>query len=285
MVLPTNNTIPFLDILIHKQDQLILTSVYRKPSASNRYIHYTSAHPWKDKLAAMRSLRTRALDYCSPQFLDEELNLLSTIFLQNGYPPHIIHKLIHTDASPLNHPPDNTPIPNKPFFAPFHHAANRLYKTLKKKFNMDPIFTSTPSLSNFLLKRRPPTPLIHKPGAIYAVPCECNLFYIGETKRTAAIRSSEEKAACLKVDRTNKLPTSSCNDLGITTHHKSTGHSFQFHNTRVLENETNWHRRKLLEGLYIAANIDNTVNLKSGTRVDNCWAPLIASIANLKLTP
>ena len=122
---------------------------------------------------------------------------------------------------------------------------------------------------------------MNKPGAIYAIPYKCSLFYIGETGRTAAIRTAEEKAACAKVDRTNKLSTNTTNDLGITTHHKETGHSFIFSNTRVLSYETTWHQRKLLEGLFIEANKDKLVNLKSGTRVDNCWTPLLASIPSL----
>ena len=122
-------------------------------------------------------------------------------------------------------------------------------------------------------------------GAIYAVPCECNLLYIGETKRTTTIRTAEEKAACLKVDRTNKLPNNNTNDLGITTHHKLTGHTFLFHKTKVLANEISWHQRKLLEGLYIEANKNKLVNLKSGTRVDNCWTPLLSSIPNLNVSP
>ena len=174
--------------------------------------------------------------------------------------------------------------PTRAFFAPFHPATNRLYKTLRKKFNIDPIFTSTPSLSNFLLKRRPPTSPLNKPGAVYAVPCECDLLYIGETKRTTTIRTAEVKVACLKVDRTNKMPNNTTNDLGITTHHKLTGHSFLFHKTMVLANETSWHQRKLLEGLYIEANKNKLVNLKSGTRVDNCWTPLFSSIPSLNVS-
>jgi hypothetical protein len=284
MEVSTDNQIPFLDILIIKQPHQILTTVYRKPAASNRYIHYSSAHPWKDKVAAMKSLSSRALDYCSPPFLEAEINLLTNIFLQNGYPPHIIHKFIHNEPPPLIskiNPTQDPPNPTKSFFAPFHPSANHLFKVLRNKFNIDPIFTSTPSLGTHLFKRRPPTPPMNKPGAIYAIPCECDLFYIGETGRTAAIRTAEEKAACAKVDRTNKLSTNTTNDLGITTHHKETGHSFLFSNTRVLAYETTWHQRKLLEGLFIESNKDKLVNLKSGTRVDNCWTPLLASIPSL----
>jgi hypothetical protein len=188
-----------------------------------------------------------------------------------------------THYQPLSTTTSTTTTTTRAFFAPFHPATNRLYKTLRKKFNIDPIFTSTPSLSNFLLKRRPPTSPLTKPGAVCAVPCKCDL-YIGETKRTTTIRTAEEKAACLKVDRTNKLPNNTTNDLGITTHHKLTGHSFLFHKTKVLANETSWHQRKLLEGLCIEANNNKLVNLKSGTRVDNCWTPLFSSIPSLNVS-
>ena len=285
MEISKNNQISFLDVLVIKNGSEILTSVYRKLSASNRYIHYTSAHPWKDKTAAMKFLKARALDYCSPQFLDAELTFLKQTFLLNGYPSHIIDRFIHNRPDFPNLQSDNdNQNTNQGFLAPFHPAATRLFRTLNKKFNIKPIFTSTPSLANHLLKRRPPTKAIHKPGAVYAIPCECDLFYIGETKRTAAIRTNEEKAACLRCDRgTLSFSNNSKNDLGLTLHHKVTQHNFKFDDTQILTIETNWHKRKLLEGLYIEANKHCLVNLKSGSKVDNCWTPLIHAIPALKL--
>jgi hypothetical protein len=289
MELEKDNRIPFLDVLIIKSPPQLLTTVYRKCSASNRYIHFTSSQPWSEKSAALKTLRRRAEDYCStPQLLEEELLLLSQIFLQNGFPAQTIHRILHKQ-SPSTHPltdPDASleepPKPSPTFFAPFHPSARRLFKTLQTKFNITTIHTKTTTLGNILLKRRPIRPL-HSPGVVYAIPCECSKFYIGETKRTAAIRTSEEAAACAKVDKTNKLSTNQNADLGITTHHKQTGHTFQFHSTKIISSETNWYKRKLLEGLYIQTNKEHTVNLKAGTKVDNCWAPTIASIPNMKI--
>ena len=39
-----DNMIPSFDILIIRTDSGYATTVYRKPAASDRYIHYTSAH-------------------------------------------------------------------------------------------------------------------------------------------------------------------------------------------------------------------------------------------------
>ena len=118
---------------------------------------------------------------------------------------------------------------------------------------------------------------------VYAIPCECELLYIGETKRTAAIRTAEEKAACQKVDKTNKLSNNEYADLGITQHHKETGHTFQFNATKILAFEPNWQKRKLLEGLYIERNKNKLVNIKAGSKLDNSWAPVISKIQHLRI--
>jgi hypothetical protein len=168
MEIENDHKISFLDVLIFKNQQTIETSVYRKPSSSNRYIHYKSAHPMKDKMAAMRTLRSRAEEYCStPQLLKQEINLLSQIFLGNGYPPHIVYSNFHKKTTPTNNtepdPNNSEPDPmSKNFFAPYHPAAHRLFKTLKRKFAINTIHTSTPNLGNFLFKRRPPSHPLQK---------------------------------------------------------------------------------------------------------------------------
>ena len=82
------------DVLIMRTElDTFETTVYRKPSASNRYILYTSAQAWKEKICAIRALKERPLEYCSNEkLLTEELNLLVNIFQQNGYryPSNII---------------------------------------------------------------------------------------------------------------------------------------------------------------------------------------------------
>ena len=45
------------DILIIRTETGYGTTVYRKKSASDRYIHYTSAQVWKEKACAIRTLK------------------------------------------------------------------------------------------------------------------------------------------------------------------------------------------------------------------------------------
>ena len=79
--------IAIFDILIIRRDKGYSTTVYRKHSASDRYIHYSSAQAWKEKSSDIRTLKSRAIEYCSDEYLlAEELNHLLEVFIQNGYP-------------------------------------------------------------------------------------------------------------------------------------------------------------------------------------------------------
>ena len=79
-----DGSIPFLDILIHPNNS---TSIYRKPTNTNLYTHYSSAATMSSKESVVRTLTRRAFKLCSPQHLNSELRHLEATFLSNGYPP------------------------------------------------------------------------------------------------------------------------------------------------------------------------------------------------------
>ncbi len=64
-----NRCLPFLDILIHRNDNCLTCSVYQKPTHSNRYAHPLSCVPKSVHASVVRALRYRAQLYC----IDSEL--------------------------------------------------------------------------------------------------------------------------------------------------------------------------------------------------------------------
>ena len=62
-------------------------------------------------------------------------------------------------------------------------------------------------------------------------------MYIGETKRTLSQRFEEHA----NLDK----PT------GVGDHCRATGHSVSMKNTKILTRESNWHKRKVKEAIYI----------------------------------
>ena len=98
-----DGSIPFLDILIHKD---LSTSVYRKSTHTDTYTHYSTATPQTTKDSLIRSLTRRAYNICSPQHLDLELTHVKSVLLDNGYPlNHIKFNLImHRTKNSLSKP-------------------------------------------------------------------------------------------------------------------------------------------------------------------------------------
>ena len=88
-----DGSIPFLDILIHPDNS---TSIYRKPTNTNLYTHYSSAATMSSKESVVRTLTRRAQKFCSPQHLNTELQHLEATFLSNGYPLQKIRHFMHT---------------------------------------------------------------------------------------------------------------------------------------------------------------------------------------------
>ena len=94
-----DGSIPFLDILIHSDNS---TSIYRKPTNTNLYTHYSSATKMSSKEFVLRTLTRRTYKLCSPHYLDDELKHLEATFLSNGYPLQKICQLMHTTISEPN---------------------------------------------------------------------------------------------------------------------------------------------------------------------------------------
>ena len=61
----------------------------------------------------------------------------------------------------------------------------------------------------------------------------------------------------------------------IPFHHATTGHSFKFEDTIILERERNKFKHMVLEGMHIYSNKDSVVNINLGLTIDNCWAPFV----------
>ena len=71
----SNNTIPFLDILIIKSQDSLTFKVYRKPTNKNDYIHFYS-HYNKIKTGLIIGFYLRSLKLCSPQYLNKEFEYI-----------------------------------------------------------------------------------------------------------------------------------------------------------------------------------------------------------------
>ena len=82
----SDRTLPFLDVLIRRDvDGCISTSVYRKPTHTDKYLDFSSHHPLQHKVSVIRTLFARASNLSSsmPQRVVEKMppSLIIVIFI------------------------------------------------------------------------------------------------------------------------------------------------------------------------------------------------------------
>ena len=92
---PVNGTLPFLDILVTKQDYNIKTTVYKKKTDVGKCLNYKSECTERYKEAVMKAYINRTIQVCSSwELADEEIERITQILVNNNYPQHLIEKEI-----------------------------------------------------------------------------------------------------------------------------------------------------------------------------------------------
>ena len=99
--------LPFLDVNIYRgSDGSLNTSVHRKPTHTDRYLDFSSHHPFSHKRAVVRTLSSRVSTHSSSERdrINETSRVTSALRL-NGYP----QSFIQSSQSPRTVLPSSTP--------------------------------------------------------------------------------------------------------------------------------------------------------------------------------
>ena len=85
----------FLDTFIYKEDGILKTRVYHKPTDNKQYLLYTSCHPLQQKNSIPYSLLIRARRICTKEseFIQEAKSIIKTL-RQRKYPEEILTKAV-----------------------------------------------------------------------------------------------------------------------------------------------------------------------------------------------
>ena len=139
------------------------------------------------------------------------------------------------------------------------------------------LYKRTMNLGNLLSPSRPPKPTMEKKNVVYRIPCkECSSAYVGQTKRKLKTRVREHMAACDEADLFEAVEEDEKNDTGLPLHHLSTGHEFDFDKVEVLDQDSNFQRRLLLESINISLE-PNSCNVLHGTKFNEIWVNFVKS--------
>ena len=110
----TNQTFPFLNVKIEKNNSQFLTCIYKKLTFTDHYICLDSFGPSKRKTNLIGTLLHRALVICSKSKLQQELDSIRSIMRRNVYPKvpinSTISKKIARFYQPIKEGPQNIPL-------------------------------------------------------------------------------------------------------------------------------------------------------------------------------
>jgi hypothetical protein len=89
-----DSTINFMELSITREKRKLDINIYRKPTTTDTTIHYKSNHPIQYKMAAYRFMLNRLHSLpLSPEHKNLEMNTITQIAKQNGYPINLIQQL------------------------------------------------------------------------------------------------------------------------------------------------------------------------------------------------
>ena len=238
-----NGKIPFLDCLVTRENNTLRTTVYRKPTHTDRLLDQTSYNPTSHKATTVRTLTRRAQIVCdSDDSLTDEIKHLNTVFIKNNYNTDFIER------NTYNRPNDSsnnsyTTTATIPYVRGTSETIARILRPYNIRVPHKPIFTSRRLLTHVKGNDKPED----RPGAVYKIHCsDCQATYIGETGRNLTTRLTEHKRATKKGDLNNN----------IAEHHLKTNHAIDWDSATCLTYSTDYYQRITLESWF--TNLEQT---------------------------
>lgn len=261
-----NNEIAFLDLKLKRKDNKIITDWYSKPTSSNRLLNYLSSHPKRIKINIAKSFINKVFKLSNAEFHNKNKQIITHILLKNNYPIYLINSLIfnyHSVQSSTisnSNQPSSTSQPTQNTYKSItfnQKSSNNIINIIKKNLKSVKIAEKVPNkMENSYSKLKDKINKEQQENIIYSIPCaNCDQVYIGESGRHFEKRMTEHKYDMKNVQ---KNPEKSA----LVQHYYSTGHTFNIEEATIIDRESHFNRRKLLEACHIWKHSNKAVNFR-----------------------
>ena len=216
-----DGSIPFLDTIVKPQsDRSIKTTVYRKPTHTDMYLHWDSYHHLSAKFSVINTLRHRAKTVCSNNLLfQEEEDHLNKVLTRCKYPMWALNRVNITQNKKRNNKGtnknNNTSIKKPYIVVPYIKGMGASCKNICSKHGVE-----GSTINDLLVHPKDKEHILQKSGVIYRYRCrrvDC-YEYIGESGRTFGERLREHMRA----------------PSPIIDHHNITGHEVPLDNFSIV---------------------------------------------------
>ena len=262
-----NGALNFLDIKIgRRRDQVSgalqwCTSVYRKPTSVNRYLHPMSFIPNTYLKSTVTSLVRRAHDYClQGDVLKQELLFIRRTLQNHGYPEQLLRAVTNLKFQSRSLVPSNSPRPKEdkqfltiPFFG---HQSNALKRHLTKS-GFSVAFKTPKTLKSTFFKTCGSEKNDVASSCVYHIDCKgCDKFYIGKTTRALSTRMKEHEYAVKQalLSSKSRRDPADATTTALTQHCFETGHTVDYENSYAICRANTDYRLMMFESINIKAS-------------------------------
>lgn len=255
-----NGQIPYLDINIVNDGNKIITNWYRKSTSSGRMINYNSTQPLQVKINTATNFIKKVIQLSDRRFQKENINIIRNTLRKNNYPTYITNKLIDKTIN-KNDKPKTTQQKEKNFYSVPYIPRLTETKTLKSIIQEETTtitHKSNKTTRELYTNNKTKTEKLKTNNIVYEIKCrgnereQCNLVYIGTTKRMLGVRANEHKNDIKKGK----------DSTALSQHAIKCKHVMDFDNIKILDKEKRTNKRYTLESLRIQQKIHTTMNTK-----------------------
>ena len=219
--LEENQRLPLLDTITTRSNGRVTVDIYRKPTHTDKYLHYDSHHPIQHKLSVLNTLLDRAEKIPSTnKGKRRERKHIFKVLRDNGYRSKFIKSYdkkrkqrlsvntnansCTTDSNNRANPADYSPS-NFVVLPYIKGVTEKIYRALKKE-NVKVCYKPTSILSQQFTKPKDKLLSEQTNGVVYKICCDdCDFVYYGQTDRTLITRIKEHKRSVSHSDQYSKI--------------------------------------------------------------------------------
>ena len=212
--------------------------MYRKPTHTDLYLQWDSAHDIAAKYSVINTLTHRACTICStPELAKQELQHLEEVLGACKYLRWAIQKIFHKHQNKeKKKTPRSTHHTKCHIVVPYVEGMGESLKKICRGHGVDMHFKGGRTLKNILVSPKDEDKITNKNCVIYSYSCgsiDCGEEYIGESGRSFGERYKEHL----------KAPSP------IFQHQSSSGHETSIDNFKIIGREDNSLARTIKESI------------------------------------
>ena len=239
----TDSCLSFLDINITRRINFV-TSIFRKPTFSGVYLNFKSHAPLIYKKGLITCLLHRIYTICSSwEQIHNEINHLKCVLIMNKYPYKLINNsiLIFLDKVFVKRPkPDTVPKRQFTICLPFlgtetlsvKRKLKKLFSTVFPAYDIRIVLSSGIKIGSFL-NFKDKLSFKVRSFVVYKFTCgECNVTYIGKTKRHLKVRMCEHLGISYITGKPRKFNQNQT--TAVREHLRECGHKNDLNNFKIL---------------------------------------------------